>query len=309
MLPFQVVYHPGYDPNLGDHVFPSQKYRLIHDRLLLDRVAELSDFVQPEPAADEDILLVHDPDWVARLKNGTLTFFDILKLEIPYSRQMVRAFWLAAGGSLLAARLALRDGVGFNLGGGWHHAFRDHGEGFCAIHDVAVAVRRLQCEGRVERAMIVDCDVHHGNGTAAIFAGDASVFTLSIQQFNNYPAEKPPSDIDINLEDETGDEEYLEKLRSAYLPALSSFRPQLLFYIAGADPYCQDQLGGLSLTFEGLKARDRLVIASALLQRIPVAIALAGGYAVDVNDTVAIHAATALIASEVLGRVGWKQKT
>jgi acetoin utilization deacetylase AcuC-like enzyme len=306
MLPFKIVYHPGYDPNLGDHVFPSQKYRLIHDRLLLDHIAEQDDFRQPEPAADEDILLVHDPDWVARLKAGTLTFFDILKLEIPYSRQMVRAFWLAAGGSLLAARLALRDGVGFNLGGGWHHAFRDHGEGFCAIHDVAVAIRRLQREGRIERAMIVDCDVHHGNGTAAIFAGDASVFTLSIQQLNNYPTEKPPSDIDINLEDETGDEEYLEKLRAAYVPALARVRPQLLFYIAGADPYCRDQLGGLSLTFEGLKARDRLVLASALLEKIPVAIALAGGYAVDVNDTVAIHAGTAVMARDVLKQVGWK---
>jgi acetoin utilization deacetylase AcuC-like enzyme len=307
MLPFKIVYHPGYDPNLGDHVFPSQKYRLLHDRLLTERVADARDFLQPEPAGDDDLLLAHDQDWVERLKNGTLTFFDILKLEVPYSRKMVRAFWLAAGGSLLAARLALRDGVGFNLGGGWHHAFRDHGEGFCAINDVAVAIRRLQREGRIERAMVVDCDVHHGNGTAAIFAGDATVFTLSIQQLNNYPAEKPPSDIDINLEDETGDEEYLEKLRAAYIPALSNVRPNLLFYVAGADPYYQDQLGGLSLTFEGLKARDRLVIASALLQKIPVAIVLAGGYAVDVNDTVTIHLNTAVIAREVLNRVGWKR--
>jgi len=210
---------------------------------------------------------------VERLRTGTLTFHDILKLEIPYSRQMVKAFWLAAGGTTLAARLALRDGVGFNIGGGFHHAFADHGEGFCAIHDCAVAIRRLQKDGLIERAMVVDCDVHHGNGTAAIFARDKTVFTLSIHQFNNYPGEKPASDIDIHLADETGDEEYLERLRDAYVPALAEFQPQLVVYLAGADPYCQDQLGGLSLSLQGLQARDRLVLATALLHKVPVAIA------------------------------------
>jgi acetoin utilization deacetylase AcuC-like enzyme len=242
------------------------------------------------------------------MKNGTLTFYDILKLEVPYSRQMVRAFWLAAGGTTLAARLALRDGVAYNVGGGFHHAFPDHGEGFCAIHDVAVAIRRLQKEGRIERAMVVDCDVHQGNGTAAIFADDPNVFTLSIHQFNNYPAVKPPSDIDINLEDETGDDRYLELLRAAYIPALASLRPQAVFYVAGADPYYQDQLGGLSLTIEGLRARDRLVISNALMHKTPVAIVLAGGYAVEVEDTVTIHSNTAKVAKEVLGLVGFKQR-
>ncbi len=306
MLPFKLVYHPGYDLNLGEHVFPSQKYRLIRDRLLSDGLAAPEDFIQPEPAPDDDILAVHNPDWVRRLKTGTLSFYDILKLEIPYSRKMVDAFWLAAGGTTLAARRALSDGIGFNIGGGFHHAFPDHGEGFCAIHDVAVAIRRLQKDGLIRRAMVVDCDVHHGNGTAAIFATDATVFTLSIHQLNNYPSEKPPSDIDINLADETGDEEYLERLRAACVPALGGFEPDLLVYVSGADPYYQDQLGGLSLTLEGLKARDRLVFSCALMHRVPVAVALAGGYAVDLNDTVTVHANTAHAAKEVIERVSWK---
>lgn len=304
MLPFKLVYHPGYDLHLGDHVFPTQKYRLVRERLLEEDFAEPKDFLEPEPASEEDLLLVHDAGWIRRLKTGTLSFFEILKLELPYSGEMVRAFWLAAGGTTLAARLALRDGIGFNLGGGFHHAFPSHGEGFCAIHDLAVAIRRLQRDGLIERAMVVDCDVHHGNGTAAIFARDEKVLTLSIHQLNNYPAHKPASDIDIHLADETGDEEYLERLGAAYVPALLEHRPQLLVYVAGADPYYQDQLGGLSLTLEGLKARDRLVVATALMEKIPVAIVLAGGYAFQIEDTVAIHVTTARVAREVLRRAG-----
>jgi acetoin utilization deacetylase AcuC-like enzyme len=307
MLPFKLVYHPGYDLNLGEHVFPSQKFGLVRERLLADDFAAPEDFVEPEPASDDDLLLVHRKDWVDRLRTGTLTFYDILKLEVPYSRQLVQAFWLAAGGTTLAARLALDDGAGYNIGGGFHHAFPEHGEGFCAINDCAVAIRRLQKEGRIERAMIVDCDVHHGNGTATIFARDKTVFTLSIHQLHNYPAKKPASDIDINLADEVGDDEYLERLRNAYVPALDEFQPQLVVYLAGADPYYRDQLGGLALSLEGLKARDRLVIATALMQKVPVAITLAGGYAVDLDDTIAIHVNTAKAAREVLERVGWKK--
>jgi len=307
MLPFKLVYHPGYDMNLGEHVFPSQKYRLIRERLLADHVAAPADLIEPAPADDEDVLAVHDRGWVERLKHGALTYYDILKLEIPYSRQMVRSFWLAAGGTTLAALLALEAGIGFNLGGGWHHAFPDHGEGFCAIHDVAVAIRRLQKEGLLKRVMVVDCDVHHGNGTAAIFAKAPSVFTLSIHQFNNYPTEKPPSDIDIHLRDETGDEEYLERLRRALMPAVSGFQPDLVMYVAGSDPYYQDQLGGLSLTLEGLKARDRLVFSCALMHAAPVAVTLAGGYAVELEDTVTIHVNTVKAAKDVLDRVGWRR--
>jgi acetoin utilization deacetylase AcuC-like enzyme len=302
VLPFRLIYSDGYDLNLGDHVFPSRKYRLIHDRMLIEGFAEPGDFLAPQPATDEDLYLAHDRGWVDRLKSGTLTYHELMRLEIPYSRKMVEAFWLAAGGTALAARNALRDGVGFNVGGGFHHAFAGHGEGFCAIHDVAVAVRKLQQERRIARAMVIDVDVHHGNGTAGIFAGDASVFTLSIHQFNNYPAEKPLSTVDIHLSDGTGDEEYLARLASATRVALDGFRPELLFYIAGADPYCQDQLGGLNLTIDGLYQRDLLVIGEARQRGIPVCVTLAGGYAVDVQDTVTIHTNTAKAALAALTR-------
>ncbi len=300
MLPFRLVFHEQYDLHLGNHVFPPKKYAWLFDRLIRTRFATVEDFAAPEPAEDEDILLVHDPRWVSKLRTGTLTYQDILRLEIPYSRQMVEAFWLAAGGTILAAREALKTGLGFNLGGGFHHAFPGHGEGFCAINDIAVAVRRLQADGAIQRAMVVDCDVHHGNGTAAIFAHDLSVFTLSIHQFNNYPAEKPPSSLDIHLADGIGDAEYLHRLANGYRAALAMFKPQLVLYVAGADPFYEDQLGGLSLTFDGLKERDHLVIRGALAHDIPVAIVLAGGYAQSVEDTVTIHANTAGVAKEIL---------
>jgi acetoin utilization deacetylase AcuC-like enzyme len=300
MLPFKLVYHDGYDLNLGSHVFPSTKFRLIRDRLLASGFAEPADFVEPEPATDDDLLLVHQRGWITRLKQGTLDYLELMKLEIPYSRQMVEAFWLAAGGTTLAARLALKDRIGFNIGGGFHHAFPGHGEGFCAIHDVAVAIRKLQQEHLIERAMVVDCDVHDGNGTAAIFAGDPSVFTLSIHQFNNYPSVKPPSDIDVDLEDGVGDAEYLDRLGEACRKGLSDAHPQLLMYVAGADPYRDDQLGGLALSIEGLKSRDRLVFDLAREQGAAVAVALAGGYAVKLADTVTIHCNTAIAAAESL---------
>jgi acetoin utilization deacetylase AcuC-like enzyme len=305
VLPFPLVYSERYDLHLGDHVFPSKKYKWLHDRLLRTRFASPEDFVEPEPVSDEDLLLVHDAEWVARLSSGTLTYQDVLRLEIPYSRHMVEAFWLAAGGTTLAARHALATGVGFNVGGGFHHAFPDHGEGFCAINDVAVAVRRLQHEKSIRRAMVVDCDVHHGNGTAAIFTGDTSVFTLSIHQFNNYPTEKPPSSLDIHLADGIGDAEYLHRLMNGYRAAMTMFKPELMVYVAGADPFMEDQLGGLSLTFDGLRERDRMVIWTALTHHVPVAIVLAGGYAQSVEDTVTIHANTAAVAKEVLCKVGW----
>jgi acetoin utilization deacetylase AcuC-like enzyme len=300
VLPFRLVYHEGYDLNLGRHVFPSQKYRWLHDRLLRTRFAGPEDFIAPEPATDEDILLVHGPEWVDKLRSGTLTYHDILRLEIPYSRQMVEAFWLAAGGTILTGRLALESGLAYNVGGGFHHAFRDHGEGFCAINDIAVAIRCLQRDCSIRRAMVVDCDVHHGNGTAAIFGQDHSVFTLSVHQYHNYPADKPLSTLDIHLPDAAGDAEYLDRLGTGYRDALANFTPDLLVYVAGADPYHEDQLGGLSLSFEGLRARDRLVIATAHERRIPVAIVLAGGYAQSVEDTISIHANTAAVAQQVL---------
>lgn len=300
MLPFKLVFHERYDLNLGDHVFQSRKYQWLRDRLVRTRFAAPDDFITPEPAEDEDILLAHDAEWVAKLRTGTLSYQEILRLEIPYSRQMVDAFWLAAGGSILAGDLALHDRIGFNLGGGFHHAFPDHGEGFCAINDIAVAIRRLQQDGAIRKAMVVDCDVHHGNGTAAIFSADPSVFTLSIHQANNYPSEKPLSSLDIHLPDGVEDADYIHRLGNGYRAALAMFQPDLLFYVAGADPYREDQLGGLALTFEGLMERDRLVLWTALSRGIPVAIVLAGGYAESVEDTITIHANTAKVAKEVV---------
>lgn len=292
MLPFRLVYSAGYDLNLGRHVFPSQKYRLIRDSLMESGIADPEDFEEPEPASDEDILLVHEPGWVERLKNGTLSVPELVRLEIPYSEQMVKAVWLATGGSILAAKNALRDGIGFNLGGGFHHAFPSYGEGFCAIHDFAVAIRRLQKDMLIERAMVVDCDVHHGNGTAAIFAGDPSVLTLSIHQYDNYPDIKPPSTIDIHLADRAGDAEYLERLSEGCTRALEAFHPDLICYVAGADPYHADQLGGLALSMAGLQRRDRLVFEMAKDVGAPVLVLPAGGYARQVGDTVTIHANT-----------------
>ncbi|MGA3019325.1 MAG: histone deacetylase [Bryobacteraceae bacterium] len=305
VLPFPLVYSERYDLHLGDHVFPSKKYKWLHDRLVRTKFAAPENFVEPEPASDEDLLLAHEAQWVDKMRNGTLTYQDILTLEIPYSQEMAEAFWLAAGGTLMAARHALAGGVGFNIGGGFHHAFPGHGEGFCAVNDMAVAIRRLQKDGAIKRAMVVDCDVHHGNGTAAIFAGDPSVFTLSIHQYNNYPTEKPPSSLDIHLADGIGDAEYLHRLGNGYRAALSLFKPELVVYVAGADPYLEDQLGGLSLTFDGLMERDRLVIWTALTHHVPVAIVLAGGYALNVEDTITIHANTAAVAQDVLAKVPW----
>jgi acetoin utilization deacetylase AcuC-like enzyme len=285
----KLIYSDDYDLNLGAHVFPSQKYRLIRDRL----AGEGFEFLAPEPATDEDLLLVHGRGWITRLKQGTLHENELARLEIPWSQKMADAFWMAAGGTTLAARCAMRDGSAFNVGGGFHHAFPNHGEGFCAIHDVAVAIRKLQDERVIERALVVDVDVHQGNGTAGIFASDESVFTLSIHQFYNYPYEKPPSDIDVNLEDGVGDEEYLQRLDPALEKALERFEPELLMYVAGADPYKEDQLGGLALTIDGLMERDRLVFGIARHRKIPVCVTLAGGYARRVEDTVTIHANTA----------------
>ena len=302
MLPFKLIYSDEYDLNLGEHVFPSQKYRLIHDRLLAGGFAAPDDFLAPQAASEEDVLLVHSQDYVRKLKTGTLSREEILRLEVPYSKELVRAAWLAAGGSILAGKRALEDAWAANIGGGFHHACADHGEGFCVLHDVAIAVRRLQFDGAIERAMVVDTDVHQGNGTAAIFGGDGDVFTLSIHQERNYPYPKPPSTIDINLPDGAGDADYLAILEKHLHRAFHDFSPQILFYVAGADPYREDQLGGLALTIEGLARRDALVFDYAKRNGVPAAMMLAGGYARRVEDTVKIHVGTILAMRDAAQR-------
>ena len=328
MLPFKLVYSDDYYLPIGTHVFPAEKYQRIHKKLIESGAAEPTDFLTPHPASDQDILLVHTPAYVQKLKTGTLSAREELEMEVPYSPELVRAFWLAAGGSILAADHSLRDGIAFNIGGGFHHAFPDHGEGFCMIHDVAVAIRRMQRDDRITRAMTIDCDVHQGNGTAAIFAGmriprdplpsrstsrlkssprlrnahAGDVFTISLHQENNYPAWKPPSSIDVDLPDEIGDDDYLAWLDNALSSGLRQFDPELICYIAGADPYREDQLGGLLLTMEGLKKRDELVFRVAKTRGVPVMITFAGGYARIVDDTVTIHCNTVLAAKEVFGQ-------
>lgn len=292
------VYSEHYDLNLGAHVFPSVKYKLTAEKLLRDGTALPRDIVEPAPAEDEDVALVHTQDYIRKLKTGTLSFAEVLQLEIPYSPELIRAVWLSAGGSILAGRLALEGGIAANIGGGFHHAYPDHGEGFCVIHDVAIAIRRLQKDKSISRAMTVDVDVHHGNGTAAIFALDPSVRTLSIHQLNNYPHPKPPSTVDINLHDGVEDDEYVAALEDGLEQALQGFQPDLIFYVAGADPYREDQLGGLKLSLDGLQRRDRLVFKTAREMKIPVAVTLAGGYARRLEDTIQIHANTLSIASE-----------
>jgi acetoin utilization deacetylase AcuC-like enzyme len=329
MLPFKLIYTDDYYLPIGSHVFPAEKYQRIQKRLLETHVAEAKDFIVPQPASDQDILLVHTPQYVHKLKTGALSAREELEMEIPHSPELVRAFWLAAGGSMLAADYALNDGCAINIGGGFHHAFPDHGEGFCMIHDVAVAIRRMQRDDKIRTAMTLDCDVHQGNGTAAIFAGmrvptqplpstasaaaaasrpakirsahAGDVFTISLHQEHNYPAWKPPSSIDVDLPDEIGDDDYLAWLDNALSSGLRQFEPELLCYIAGADPYREDQLGGLSLTIEGLKKRDELVFRVAHARRIPVMVTYAGGYARKIDDTVTIHCNTVLAAKEVFG--------
>lgn len=327
MLPFKLIYSDAYYLPIGSHVFPAEKYRRIHDRLIATGVVEPGDFLEPEPANDRDILLVHRPDYVQKLRTGSLSQREEMEMEIPYSRDLVEAFWLSAGGSILAGRHALEDRVCINIGGGFHHAFPDHGEGFCMIHDVAVAIRRLQRDDKIRTAMTVDCDVHQGNGTAAIFAGTRTesvplpsvsgstlnagrpprmhgahagdVFTISLHQHNNYPLYKPPSSIDVDLPDGIGDDDYLAWLDNALSSGLRQFAPDLICYIAGADPYREDQLGGLDLTIDGLKKRDELVFKVARAQGIPVMVTYAGGYAQKVDDTVTIHSNTVVAAKEI----------
>lgn len=308
-------------------MFPGQKYRLVHQELLGSRTAEPDDLVEPCPATNDDIRLVHTAEYVEKLLSGMLSAKEELVMEIPFTPETVKAFWRHTGGSIKAAELALRDGIAVNIGGGFHHAFTDHGEGFCMINDFAVAIRRLLNDGKISRAMTLDCDVHHGNGTASIFgqlqtepqplpswsapmfapphpvnvneapAGD--VFTISLHQENNYPAWKPPSSIDVNLPDRTPDAEYLAWLDNAFTTALRQFEPDLICYIAGADPFYDDQLGGLALTIDGLKQRDLYVFDTCKTHGIPVFVTFAGGYARRLEDTVSIHANTVRAAKEV----------
>ena len=298
-FPFQLVYSNEYwMVETGKHVFPLQKYRLVYENLLA-MGAKKENFLRPRPAPDEDVLLVHTARYLKRVKTGTLSQAELKALEIRYSPELVRFALLSVGGTVLAARKALERGLAVHLGGGFHHAFPDHGEGFCLLNDVAVAARKMIEDKLARKVMVVDCDLHQGNGTAAALAGRKDVFTLSIHQMDIYPAEKPLSTVDVGLWAGDGDAKYLAQL-GAHIPRIyNEFRPDLVLYLAGADPYEKDQLGGLSLTKAGLKERDKVVIENARRLKIPVAVVLAGGYAAEIMDTVDIHLNTVRIAQRV----------
>jgi acetoin utilization deacetylase AcuC-like enzyme len=285
----KIIYSKGYCIDIGQHVFPTIKYNLIHKKLIEDDGFEESDFIPPQPATEEDLLLVHDKDYIEKLNNGTLSPREVMTLELPYSKELVGASYLCVGGTILASQIALDTGVGIHIGGGFHHAFPDHGEGFCVFNDVAVGIRRMQRDRRIERALIIDCDLHQGNGTAFIFSKDKDIFTFSMHQENNYPFFKPKSDLDINLRDMVRDEEYLKELKKHVPVIISDHKPGLIVYVAGADPYKEDMIGNLSLTLEGLKERDRFVFNTARNYGVPIVCVLAGGYARNYNDTVLIH--------------------
>jgi acetoin utilization deacetylase AcuC-like enzyme len=294
-----VCYTPRYYADIGEgHVFPIRKFELVCRRLLAEGTLRAEDLFEPQPAAIGDVLLVHTDDYVTRLRAGALTEREVRRLGLPWSKALVRRSFLAASGTLNAARFALKDGVGSNLAGGTHHAFADHGEGFCVLNDVAIAARALRRDGLVGRVAVVDLDVHQGNGTATIFAADPTVFTFSMHGAKNYPLFKARSTLDVELADGTGDEEYLRAL-AENLPRVFAHQPDLVFYLGGADPYAGDKLGRLSLSVAGLRARDEFVLRECRVRGAPVATVMSGGYAANIEDTVEIHCNTIRAVREV----------
>ncbi len=301
MLNYRIFYSPYYYADIGEnHVFPIKKFELVRDKLLGEGTLQPSEIIEPEPAKIEDIRLVHTEDYVSRLRNGTLTAKEVRKLGLPWSEALVRRSFLATSGTINAAKHALETGVASNLAGGTHHSFPDRGEGFCVLNDVAVAIRVLQRENLAERFLIVDCDVHQGNGTAFIFENDESVFTFSIHGAKNYPLFKENSTLDIELPDKTGDAEYLETLNEA-LPRIFLHDPDIVFYLGGADPFEKDKLGRLGLTMEGLRKRDETVLSYAKERDVPIVTTMSGGYAADIADTVEIHSNTIRAVKKVFG--------
>lgn len=280
------------------HRFPIAKYELLRQRVLQEELVSPDRLHEPERACADDLLLVHSPDYVARLTDGTLSAEELRRIGFPWSPALVERSHRAVGGTCGAARAALRYGIAMNLAGGTHHAFPSHGEGFCVFNDVAVAIRMLQRDGLIERAAVVDLDVHQGNGTHAIFAGDSRIFTFSMHGGRNYPFRKVPGSLDVELADGTGDAAYLETLAQLLPRVLEEASPDLVIYLAGADPHEGDRLGRLTLTFEGLARRDALVIESCREVGIPVAITIAGGYGRQIDDTVEVHTRTVRVARD-----------
>jgi acetoin utilization deacetylase AcuC-like enzyme len=287
------------------HRFPMQKYARVRERCLAEGVVPPEQMEEPPAATWDELRLVHDAEYVDQVASGTLPPLAQRRIGFPWSPEMVERSRRSVGATIAAARVAMGQaaergwGVAVNLAGGTHHAYPGHGEGFCVFNDAAVAIRVLQGEGRVARAAVLDCDVHQGNGTAAIFAADPNVFTLSIHGGNNYPFRKERSTIDVDLPDRAGDDVFLAAVDLHVPRILSEFRPDLAIYLAGADPWRDDRYGRLSMSKEGLAERDRRVLGACREAGVPVAVAMAGGYARDTEDTVDVHVATIRIAAEM----------
>jgi len=285
------------------HRFPMIKYARVRERCLAEGIVSAEEMRVPPAAGWDELGLVHDAGYMERVRSGTLEYLEQRRIGFPWSAGMVERSRRSAGATIHAARTALDEAPGWgaavNLAGGTHHAFADRGEGFCVFNDAAAAVRVLQREGRIRRAAIVDCDVHQGNGTAAIFAGDPSVFTFSIHGEKNFPFRKERSTLDVELPDGSGDEVFLAALELHLPQVLDEFRPELMIYLAGADPFHQDRFGRLGMSKEGLAARDRFVLGSCRAAGVPTAVAMAGGYARDTEDTVDIHVNTIRVAAEM----------
>ena len=297
----RVFYTLRYYADIGEgHIFPIRKFELVRDRLLNEGSLRPEDLVEPKPALIQDVLLVHTEDYVSRLCKGTLTSAELRRLGLPWSESLVRRSFYAVGGTISAARAALQEGIGSNLAGGTHHAFADRGEGFCVLNDVAIAIRVLLRDGLIQRAAIVDCDVHQGNGTATIFANDSTVFTFSMHGAKNYPLLKAVSSLDIELPDDTSDEVYLRTLDDN-LPYVFRHDPQIVFYLAGADPFAGDKLGRLAVSIVGLRARDEHVLKECYQREIPVVTVMSGGYGEDISDTVEIHCNTIRAVRSIFG--------
>lgn len=295
----QVFYTPRYYADIGDgHIFPIRKFELVRDRLLSEGTVHPSELVEPQPATVEQVRLVHTEDYVSRLCGGALTAKELRRLGLPWSESLVRRSFYATGGTIAAAHAALVEGYASNLAGGTHHSFADRGEGFCVFNDVAVAIRVLRNQRFIRRAAIIDCDVHQGNGTATIFAGDTETFTFSIHGANNYPLFKARSSLDVELPDGTTDREYLDCL-IGHFPAVFASDPEIVFYLAGADPYAGDKLGRLALSIDGLRQRDACVLRECYEREVPVVTVMSGGYGKDINDTVEIHCNTIRMVKEV----------
>jgi acetoin utilization deacetylase AcuC-like enzyme len=285
-------------PLPAGHRFPIAKYELLRRRVIADGLVGPHQVREPPRALVDELRRVHTDDYVSRLTAGDLNAEELRRLGFPWSPALVERSYRAVGGTCAAAEAALSRGVAMNLAGGTHHAFADRGEGFCVFNDVAVAIRTLQHEGRIERAAIVDLDVHQGNGTHAIFAGDSSVFTFSMHGRRNYPFVKVPGSLDLELSDGTGDDEYLALLADTLPGVLATARPDMVVYLAGADPYIGDRLGRLGLSLEGLARRDAMVVGACREVGIPIAITIAGGYGREIEHTVQAHLNTVRVALE-----------